>query len=161
MPRYASSTDVARLAGVSQSSVSRSYRPGTSISKRTREKVLAAAEQLGYRPSIIPRIMLSHRSDLIAVVIGGMYNPLYARMLEEFATQLHASGRQMLLVPVDSGHSLELGPSAPCGLSRRRDCQRSGGAFAGDSGRSGKAQDSRYRLQHQSEQRLGDVGLDR
>jgi DNA-binding LacI/PurR family transcriptional regulator len=107
MARYASSTDVARLAGVSQSSVSRSYRPGASVSKRTREKVLAAAEQLGYRPSIIPRIMLSHRSDLIAVVIGGMYNPLYARMLEEFAIQLHAGGRQMLLVPVDSGHSLD------------------------------------------------------
>ena len=107
MPRYASSTDVARLAGVSQSSVSRSYRPGASISQRTREKVLVAAEQLGYRPSIIPRIMINHRSDLIAVVIGGMYNPLYARMLEEFASQLHASGRQMLLVPVDSGHSLD------------------------------------------------------
>jgi DNA-binding LacI/PurR family transcriptional regulator len=107
MPKYASSTDVARLAGVSQSSVSRSYRPDASISKRTREKVLAAAEQLGYRPSIIPRIMISHRSDLIAMVIGGMYNPLYARMLEEFAIQLHASGRQMVLVPVDSGHSLD------------------------------------------------------
>jgi predicted transcriptional regulator len=38
MARYASSTDVARLAGVSQSSVSRSYRPHASISKRTREK---------------------------------------------------------------------------------------------------------------------------
>jgi DNA-binding LacI/PurR family transcriptional regulator len=107
MPRYASSIEVARLAGVSQSSVSRSYRPGASISKRTREKVLAAAGQLGYRPSIIPRIMISHRFNLIAVVIGGMYNPLYARMLEEFAIQLHASGRQMLLVPVDSGHSLD------------------------------------------------------
>jgi DNA-binding LacI/PurR family transcriptional regulator len=51
--------------------------------------------------------MISHRSDLIAVVIGGMYNPLYARMLEEFAVKLHASGRQTLLVPVDSGHSLD------------------------------------------------------
>jgi DNA-binding LacI/PurR family transcriptional regulator len=107
MPRYASSIEVARLAGVSQSSVSRSYRPGASISKRTLEKVLAAAEQLGYRPSIIPRIMISHRSNLIAVVIGGMYNPLYARVLEEFAIQLHANGLQMLLVPVDSGHSLD------------------------------------------------------
>ncbi len=56
---------------------------------------------------MIPQIMLNHRSHLVAVVIGGMYNPFYARMLEEFTVQLHASGRQVLLVPVDSGHSLD------------------------------------------------------
>jgi DNA-binding LacI/PurR family transcriptional regulator len=36
MPRYASSIDLARLAGVSQSSVSRTYRPGASVSAKTR-----------------------------------------------------------------------------------------------------------------------------
>ena len=80
--------------------------------------------------------MISHRSDLFAVVIGGMYNPLYARMLEEFASQLHASGRQMLLVPVDSGHSLERSLPTTRRLSRRCDRQRPRGAFARDSGHS-------------------------
>jgi DNA-binding LacI/PurR family transcriptional regulator len=107
MPRYASSIDVARLAGVSQSSVSRTYRQGTSVSPKTRQKVLVAAEQLGYRPSIIPQIMLNHRSYLVALVIGGMYNPFYARALEEFTVQLHATGHQVLLVHVDSGHTLD------------------------------------------------------
>jgi DNA-binding LacI/PurR family transcriptional regulator len=107
MPRYASSIDVARLAGVSQSSVSRTYQPGASVSARTREKVLSAAEQLGYRPSMIPQIMLHHRSHLVALVIGGMYNPFYARVLEEFTVQLYAAGRQVLLVHVESGHSLD------------------------------------------------------
>ena len=107
MPRYASSIDVARLAGVSQSSVSRTYRPGASISVETRRKVLAAAEHLGYRPSLIPQIMLNHRSYLVALVIGGMYNPFYARVLEEFTVQLHATGHQVLLVHVESGHSLD------------------------------------------------------
>jgi DNA-binding LacI/PurR family transcriptional regulator len=107
MPRYASSIDVARLAGVSQSSVSRTYRLGASISAETRRKVLAAAEQLGYRPSLIPQIMLNHRSYLVALVIGGMYNPFYARVLEEFTVQLHATGHQVLLVHVESGHSLD------------------------------------------------------
>ena len=107
MPRYASSIDVARLAGVSQSSVSRTYRPGASVSGKTRQKVLVAAEQLGYRPSMIPQIMLNHRSYLVALVIGGMYNPFYARVLEEFTIQLHAIGHQVLLVHVDSGHSLD------------------------------------------------------
>ncbi len=107
MPRYASSIDVARLAGVSQSSVSRTYRPGASVSAETRQKVLVAAEQLGYRPSMIPQIMLNHRSYLVALVIGGMYNPFYARALEEFTVQLHATGHQVLLVHVDSGHMFD------------------------------------------------------
>ena len=107
MPRYASSTDVARLAGVSQSSVSRTYRPGTSVSAETRKRVIAAAETLGYRPSMIPQIMVNHRSNLVALVIGGMYNPFYARVLDEFTVQLHATGHQVLLVRVDSDHSLD------------------------------------------------------
>ena len=56
---------------------------------------------------MIPQIMLNHRSYLVALVIGGMYNPFYARVLEEFTIQLHAIGHQVLLVHVDSGHSLD------------------------------------------------------
>lgn len=107
MPRYASSTDVARLAGVSQSAVSRAFRPGASVSAETRAKVLGAAEQLGYRPSLIPQIMRDHRSYLVAVVVGGLYNPFYAQVLEEFARQFQAVGNQVLLVHVDSGYSLD------------------------------------------------------
>jgi DNA-binding LacI/PurR family transcriptional regulator len=107
VPRYASSTDVARLAGVSQSAVSRAYRPGASVSDETRRKVFEAAEALGYRPSRIPQIMRDHRSHLVAVVVGGFYNPFYAQVLEHFARQLQAIGDQVLLIHVDSGHSLD------------------------------------------------------
>lgn len=107
MPRYASSTDVARLAGVSQSAVSRAYRPGASVSEETRRKVFEAAEALGYRPSLIPQIMRDHRSYLVAVVVGGLYNPFYAQVLEAFAQRLQAVGNQVLLVHVDSGYSLD------------------------------------------------------
>jgi DNA-binding LacI/PurR family transcriptional regulator len=106
MPRYVSSTDVARLAGVSQSAVSRTYRPGASVSAEMRQKVIEAAEALGYRPSLIPQIMREHRSYLVALVVGGLYNPFYAQVLEEFARRLQAIGNQILLVHVDSGHSL-------------------------------------------------------
>ena len=105
--RYASSTDVARLAGVSQSAVSRTYTKGASVSAQTRAKVLAAAGQLGYRPSLIPRIMLTHRSHLVAIVVGGLYNPYYSAVLEQFAIKLPEIGLQPLLVHVDSGDSLD------------------------------------------------------
>jgi DNA-binding LacI/PurR family transcriptional regulator len=105
--RYASSTDVARLAGVSQSAVSRTYKVGGRVSEETRQKVLAAAEQLNYRPSLIPQIMLSHRSNLVAVVIGGMHNPFYSELLEDFTMKLQQTENQVLLVHADSGHAFD------------------------------------------------------
>lgn len=105
--RYASSVDVAKLAGVSQSAVSRTYKPGGSVAPETRSRVLAAAAALNYSPSLIPRIMLTQRSNLIAVVIGGMYNPFYAAVLDEFTVGLERLGHQALLVHSDSGHMLD------------------------------------------------------
>ena len=47
------SMDVARLADVSQSAVSRSFTPGASVAPETRARVLEAARKLGYRPNAI------------------------------------------------------------------------------------------------------------
>lgn len=105
--RYPSSTDVARLAGVSQSAVSRAFSTGKSVSEETSRKVHAAAKKLGYSPNFIPRILLSHRSRLVAVVISGTSNPFYAMALEEFTKALQKTGHQVLLVHVDGNHSLD------------------------------------------------------
>ena len=105
--RYPSSTEVARLAGVSQSAVSRAYSEGKSVSAETRRKVFEAAATLGYSPSFIPRIRLKHRSNLVAMVIGGTGNPFYALAIEEFTRALQAIGHQVLLVQADTDHSLD------------------------------------------------------
>jgi len=105
--KFPSSVDVARRAGVSQSAVSRTFATNGIVSEKTRAKVLAAAEELGYRPSVIPRIMLTHRSFLVAIAIGGMYNPFNSSVLETFARKLQAIGYQVMLVPVEHGESLE------------------------------------------------------
>jgi DNA-binding LacI/PurR family transcriptional regulator len=105
--RYPSSTDVARLAGVSQSAVSRAFSGGKRVSKEASRKIFAAAEALGYSPNFIPRILLKHRSHLVAVVISGTNNPFYAVALEEFTKALQKAGDQVLLVHVDSGDSLD------------------------------------------------------
>src|SRR3954452_21993834 len=105
--RYPSSTDVARAAGVSQSAVSRAFSEGKSVSEETSRKVFAAAKKLGYSPNFIPRILLKHRSHLVAVVISGASNAFYAVALEEFTKALQKMGNQVLLVHVDSVHSLD------------------------------------------------------
>jgi len=105
--RYPSSTDVAHLAGVSQSAVSRVYSEGKSGSAEMRAKVLEAARTLGYSPNFIPRILLNHRSRLVAVVISGTGNPFYAMALEEFTKALQHIGLQVLLIHCDSDHALD------------------------------------------------------
>jgi DNA-binding LacI/PurR family transcriptional regulator len=105
--KYASSIDVARLAGVSQSAVSRTYTGVANVSEQVRQRVLEAARQLDYRPSMIPRIMSTHRSNLVAIVMGGFYNPFYTMVLEQFTVKLQATGHQVLLVHAESGHALD------------------------------------------------------
>lgn len=105
--RYPTSSDVARLAGVSQSAVSRTFTRDASISTALREKVLAAARELGYRPNALPGIMQGQRSRMIAVVVGGMYNPFYARVLDTLTDELQARGEQVLLSRVESDHALD------------------------------------------------------
>jgi DNA-binding LacI/PurR family transcriptional regulator len=105
--KFASSIDVARLAGVSQSAVSRTFTPGASVSAKTRKKVIAAAEELGYQPSIIPKIMLTQKSALVAIVIGGMYNPYYTNIVDRLARGIQESGSSVLLFSVDHGEYID------------------------------------------------------
>jgi DNA-binding LacI/PurR family transcriptional regulator len=105
--RYASSTDVARLAGVSQSAVSRAFSEGKSISEETSRKVFEAAKKLGYSPNFLPRILFDHRSRLVAIAISGAANPFYALALQELTAALQETGHQVLLVYVEGDHALD------------------------------------------------------
>ncbi|WP_197319330.1 LacI family DNA-binding transcriptional regulator [Saccharomonospora sp. NB11] len=66
--RPAVMADVARLAGVSQQTVSRVLNQHPSVAPGTRTRVLAAIEQLGYRPNSAARALASKRTRLIGVV---------------------------------------------------------------------------------------------
>ncbi|MEO1987282.1 MAG: LacI family DNA-binding transcriptional regulator [Martelella sp.] len=105
--RYASSTDVARRAGVSQSTVSRTFRGDIHVSNEVRARVEAAAEELGYRPNLLPRIMLTQQSKIVALVFGGLHNPFYSRVLEHFTERLQEIGCQVMLCHVDSDDALD------------------------------------------------------
>src|SRR5689334_229848 len=60
--RRVTSYDVASLAGVSQSAVSRAFKPGASVSKRTHAKVMQAARELEYTPNAAARSLITKRS---------------------------------------------------------------------------------------------------
>lgn len=65
---FVSAEQVAKLAGVSRSAVSRTFTPGASVSVATREKVTKAAEELGYHVNDLARGVLANQSRLVGVV---------------------------------------------------------------------------------------------
>lgn len=98
------SEDVARLAQVSQSAVSRTFTPGASVSKKTRERVLKAARELGYRPNALARAMTSGRSRLIAILVAYLDNQFYPIVLERLTRALQDNDFQVLLFMTDPGN---------------------------------------------------------
>ena len=89
--------DVARMAGVSQSAVSRTFTKGASVSPKTRQKVEAAAATLGYRPNQWARSLIKRRSNLIGVVAPSMENPFYSAVLEALSAAFEELGYRVLL----------------------------------------------------------------
>jgi DNA-binding LacI/PurR family transcriptional regulator len=97
MVKVATSIDVARLAGVSQSAVSRSYTPGASVAESTRNKVMEAARKLAYRPNAIARTLITRKSRMIAVVASYLDNQFYPVVVEKLSQRLQADGYHVLL----------------------------------------------------------------
>ncbi|MGX9357258.1 LacI family DNA-binding transcriptional regulator [Roseobacteraceae bacterium S113] len=91
------SLDVAKRAGVSQSAVSRVFTPGASASPKTAEKVRAAAQELGYRPNVLARAMVSGKSRIIGLVVAYLDNYFYPEALEKLSNALQAQGYHVLI----------------------------------------------------------------
>lgn len=95
--RKVTSLDVAALAGVSQSAVSRVFTPGASVSKRMEQKVKDAAETLGYRPNVLARSLITGRSKIIGLVVAYLDNQFYPDALEKLSNALQAKGYHILV----------------------------------------------------------------
>jgi DNA-binding LacI/PurR family transcriptional regulator len=100
--RPATAVDVARLAGVSQSAVSRAFTPGASVARETKERITAAARELGYRPNAIARSLITRRSRIIGVVAAYLQNHFYPDVLERLSARLRDEGYHIMLFTADT-----------------------------------------------------------
>jgi DNA-binding LacI/PurR family transcriptional regulator len=91
------SLEVAKLAGVSQSAVSRVFTPGASSSKKTNELVRKAAAELGYRPNILARSLITGKSRIIGLVVAYLDNYFYPEALELLSSALQKKGYHVLV----------------------------------------------------------------
>ncbi len=100
--------EVAALAGVSRSAVSRCFTEGASVSPATRIKITEAAEQLGYRPNALASSLTTGRTKLIGLVSNNFHNPIFLQVFDLFTRGLQERGLRPLLLNLSD----ETGPEA-------------------------------------------------
>jgi DNA-binding LacI/PurR family transcriptional regulator len=104
------SHQVAQRAGVSQSAVSRVFTPGASASAKTIEKVKRAAAELGYRPNMMARAMITGKSRIIGLIVAYLDNQFYPLALERLSNALQAKGYHILVFTAsnDASHVAQI-----------------------------------------------------
>ncbi|MEM1361087.1 MAG: LacI family DNA-binding transcriptional regulator [Pseudomonadota bacterium] len=90
--------DVAELAGVSRSAVSRTFTEGASVSDKTRQKVEQAAHQLGYHPNALASGLSTGRTKLIGLISNNFHNPIFLEVFDRFTRGLQEYGFRPLIV---------------------------------------------------------------
>lgn len=101
------SHDVARLAGVSQPTVSRALRDDRRVSATTREKVRRAAEALHYVPSEAGRTLSTRSTRRVGVIVTDLTNPFYPHVVAPLHDELHRLGYRMMLITERSDEAVE------------------------------------------------------
>lgn len=106
--RRATSVDVAREAGVSQSTVSRVFNEsGIPVSEKKRRLVVDTAEKLGYRPSQIARSLNSQSTKIIGFVLREFEKSFYTHVLKLLTQRIQQHGYILMLFYVEDDNEVE------------------------------------------------------
>lgn len=96
---------VADLAGVSRSAVSRCFGDGQ-VSEETRKRIMAASETLGYRPNAIARSLTGQNTGLIALLLAEIDNPYIDLVLKKLLLAIAEADKRALVIPETRQHDL-------------------------------------------------------
>lgn len=118
--------DVARLAGVSTSTVSRALTDGHYVKDETLKKIQVASEKLGYRPNTLARSLVSKKSNTIGLIIPEIANPFYSKIISGVESVATKKGYSIILV---SGYSQTGEVEVETLLSRQVDGIIHGGVY--------------------------------
>jgi LacI family transcriptional regulator len=123
----ASLADISRRAGVSIATASRVLNGSSHpVSDVTRDRVLAAADELGYRPSVLARALVKRTSRIIGVIVGDIVDPYFAEIARGVADVAARAGHLTMVCNADRRPTSELAH-----LDVLRDYHAAGVVFAG------------------------------
>ncbi|MEU5363997.1 LacI family DNA-binding transcriptional regulator [Streptomyces sp. NPDC005925] len=100
------SRDVARLAGVSQATVSRALRGDPRVSQATLDRVRQAADDLAYVPSEAGRNLVMRATHRVGLVVTDLTNPFYPHLVAPLHDELERLGYRMMLLVERSDSSI-------------------------------------------------------
>lgn len=89
--------EVSRLAGVSIATVSRTLKTPEMVSEKTRELVLKAVEEAGYRPNMLARSFNTGKSHNVVVLVPNVANPFFSRVIRGIEQAAQEKGYSVLL----------------------------------------------------------------
>ncbi|WP_283585887.1 LacI family DNA-binding transcriptional regulator [Limosilactobacillus ingluviei] len=99
--------DVAKLAGVSVTTVSRVINNYGSLSKKTIYKVHQAMQELNYQPNALARAMQGKPSNFIGLIFPNLTNPFYAELVNELESRLFAKGYKTIIASAAENEQIE------------------------------------------------------
>lgn len=99
--------DVARLSGVSKSTVANVINGTAPIANHTRDRVLAAIEELGYRPNALARDLKRRRTTTVGVLVGDLANPFYAELTKLIERRCSLAGYATIIAHTDGDRETE------------------------------------------------------
>lgn len=100
--------DVARAAGVSRQTVSRAINNKADISSATRERVLDAVKELGYRPNRLAQGMVTQRTRTIGLMLADIANPFYPELARGVQDAARSSDYNTMLCNTDDDPEKQL-----------------------------------------------------
>jgi LacI family transcriptional regulator len=99
--------DVAREAKVSVATVSRALSSPHQVNQATRERVLAVADQFGYRPSPAARSLITGKTGNIGLVMPDLANPFFTGVLKNVQAKARQSGYSVFVGDSDEDPAVE------------------------------------------------------
>ena len=101
--------DIARDLGVSSMTVSKALRNQFDISEETRKRVIKRAEELGYRPNLVARGLVTRRTYMIGMVIPDLMNSFFAEVIKGAAKRIKSHGYHVVILDSEEDANSEMG----------------------------------------------------
>src|SRR6266581_90541 len=103
----ASIKDVAKAAGVSTATVSRVLSNGEHVRPEVRKRVMAAVEQLTYRPNLLARSLRSQQTTTIGLIVSDIRNPFFTSISRAVEDTAYEQGYSLFLCNTDENPEKE------------------------------------------------------
>lgn len=99
--RPVTASDVARAAGVSQSTVSRAFAENAGPPPKKKDLILQVARELGYHPNAFARALAANRSGIIAMIASGLEDTFLSKLLCGLVESLQERNLQLLMFSLE------------------------------------------------------------